>query len=438
MSWKKTARMLICLLLVRIFFPIRAQEVPSDVTPFVQLARLVKVSYYEDALMDESGDIVSLGESAEEKIKELPLGSGTIISRDGLILTNYHVCEIDDEFIYDEDREILYEAYPVNPAMFVYALKDNDPLKAPEFSYIATPVCLDEKHDIAILEIIADEDGNEIKKDYFTSVRVGNPFAMRINEDITIIGYPSKGGKTITITDGKFSGYYLDDRFVGLDGFIKTDAAMSPGNSGGAAMHKKRLIGVPTGVTPPASAGSDLGFIYPVTWAVKGLVVAKQKFGFSTPDIPVKWLKSRYNKDETLDRIYITGEIISAHSNNPLSANVIIARRDRTFEQINDLHIQLQLPLLADLIQQLRQSGLSVQDIAREFGISPDVVYCVEGEFFYEITQSDNDGFFILSAPRGKDVNVFVRKYGYHPVEKEEETKTGVTQSLKQIKLYRY
>lgn len=77
--------------------------------------------------------------------------------------------------------------------------------------------------------------------------RSGN---AEVGEDIFVIGFPSIGGSTITVSKGVVSGFTTD---VGVT-WVKTDASISGGNSGGAAVNVKGLmIGVPT----MASASED-------------------------------------------------------------------------------------------------------------------------------------------------------------------------------------
>jgi uncharacterized protein YkwD len=71
-----------------------------------------------------------------------------------------------------------------------------------------------------------------------------------VGEDIFVIGFPSIGGSSITVSKGVVSGFTQD---AGVT-WIKTDASISGGNSGGAAVNSKgELIGVPT----MASSGED-------------------------------------------------------------------------------------------------------------------------------------------------------------------------------------
>ncbi len=459
MSREKISIILTAFLLLSFSSFIGADDIPSNVTPHIRLGHLVKSSIYKNPVIRQNGknqEIINDGELIEETIMPAPAGSGTIISPDGLILTNRHVYRMTDSFKYDSDKKMLYKAAPVNINMLVYRLQDNDPLKPPVFQYIAAPISLDTKHDVALLKIIADKDGVKITKNDFAYVNIGNPFSMKLNESLTILGFPSKGGDTITITVGNFLGYYRHEQFPGLDGFIKTNAAMAPGNSGGAALNKGMLIGIPTAVTLPGLAGSDFGYINPVTWTLKALTIANQKYAYRTPAISGQWLESDYNTDETKDSLYVTGNIVSSHSGQPLSAEIVIARHDRTIEEIKMLHQRITIINTVFLIQQLYKRGVPIKNIAEKFKrpetdiekvvalkidkekLPPDIRRFMEGEFFYNNKQSDAKGFFILSIPRGRTVKVYVIKEGYRQAEKNVTIGTGISQDLGTIKVFKY
>ncbi len=436
--------------------PVITAEIPSDFTPYVRLGHLLKVSVYRNPILDPSGQgIVNPGELVREDGPiATPVGSGTIISAEGLILTNWHVYAIEDQVQYDPRSRILRVAQRASTTMLVYRLTDNDPLKVPIVQYRAAPVSLDEEHDTALLKIVEDAGGNPVDLRDLSFVTLGNPFGMKINTDLTVLGYPGKGGDTITITNGKFLGYYRDEGFPGQDGFIKTDAAMSPGNSGGAAVNERELIGVPTAVTLPQLAGSDMGYIHPVTWALKGLVVAQYKFGYHPPDIPLEWLTSPYNSDETAGSIFITGHILAANSERGVGSQVIAVRPDKTLEEIGLLHQELQSAALVFLMQQMDEYGVSAEDLSRRFEIpvdrvkeilaielsddtmSQDTRRYLGGEFYYTNSESDEDGFFILAVPRGEEVVLHVLKEGYFPFNKEVTARDGGFQDIGRLKIF--
>jgi len=453
MKYKYRLLILTILLLGQHLF---AQDIPQDMRPFVRLGRSVKILTFENPKFDQkSNKLTNIGQLTNLEMMNIPVGSGTVISSDGLILTNYHVFQMKDQLSYDESSNTIKMMKSDNSSMLVYILADNDPLKPPVLQYYAEPVSLDQDHDTALLKIVTDEDGNEITEKDFPCIPVGNPYSITLNNEMLILGYPAKGGNTITVTDGKFLGYYLNKKYMGKDGFIKTNAAMSPGNSGGTALHRNRMVGVPTAVTLPSLAGSDMGYIHPITWAAKVLTVAEKKYGFSVPEMPLQWFKNDYNTDETAENIYLTGTIISAHSRKPLAGLAIVARTDRTYEQIREIHQKVQEVFVIVMIQQMHKAGASVENIAAYLNIPvnkaeeiihstvslknlpPDVQNMLKGEFFYNITRADEDGFFIISAPRDKKLKLYMFQQDYYLADKIITSRSGRSQTLGKLKLYK-
>jgi hypothetical protein len=340
--------------------------------------------------------------------------------------------------------------------MLVYRLKNNDPLMAPEIQYLAAPVSLDKTHDTALLKIYAEVKGKKIKPSDLPYCPFGNPFSIKLNETITIIGYPAKGGDTITITEGKFLGFYRNRNFYGLDGFIKSDAAMSSGNSGGAALYRNEIVGVPTAVTPPVLAGSDMGYINPVTWAVKALTIARNKYEFNTQEIPLKWVLNDYNTDETRHHIYMTGWIVSSHSRHPLQAEILMTRSDRSLEQIQSLHLELQRYNRIRTIQAMHTQGSNPKDIAgklkmkvedvekiialksSEISFHPDVQSYTRGEFFYGVTRCDEKGFFILDVPRNQNVKFYAFADQHRTMVRSLDSGEGISNNLGKIMVFKY
>jgi S1-C subfamily serine protease len=75
-----------------------------------------------------------------------------------------------------------------------------------------------------------------------------------IGDALVIGGFPGIGGDTLTVTTGTVAGFEFDDQY------IKVDAAIFPGNSGGAALDSNgRLVGIPTSVA--TDEGGALGFL---------------------------------------------------------------------------------------------------------------------------------------------------------------------------------
>jgi S1-C subfamily serine protease len=164
-------------------------------------------------------------------------GSGTIISADGLILTNAHV--VDDR--YGDYTDLV-----------VAILKNTD--RPPELAYLAEIAAVDYGLDLAVIRIVSDLEGTPVSAE-LPFVTLGDSDSVEIGDGLQILGYPGIGGETVTFTEGAVSGFTTDR---GVDGraWIKTDATIAGGNSGGLGANELgELIGVPT----RASAGPDEG-----------------------------------------------------------------------------------------------------------------------------------------------------------------------------------
>lgn len=178
-------------------------------------------------------------------------GSGTIISDDGLILTNSHIIPQDEKYIHVDETGCLV----VLP----------DPITGqPDGVYLAHPIVLpniSDNYDLAYMNIYAayyDTDKGEYAGIYprkFPAFDTATECSVRLGELVRIFGYPAiSGGYSLTITDGIVSSFPGDDLIV-------TSAKISHGNSGGLAVDKNGcMIGVPSLVS--SDEAESLGIIY--------------------------------------------------------------------------------------------------------------------------------------------------------------------------------
>ncbi len=162
-------------------------------------------------------------------------GSGTIISQDGYVLTNYHV-------IGDMDMREHFEWHGI----FMTDVKSAD--LAPELNYWARYVAGDPLLDLAILRIEEYPDETPVPAGtVFPAIPVGDSHSLLPGDGLTVVGYPGISGATITFTQGIMSGWLGEDQVAGGRQWIKTDAKIAGGNSGGAAVNERgELIGIPT------------------------------------------------------------------------------------------------------------------------------------------------------------------------------------------------
>ena len=160
-------------------------------------------------------------------------GSGTILDESGFILTNNH-CVADEKGLYNKDGYIGI------------ALTD-DVKTYSQPQYLARVMARDAKLDLAVVKLEANLDGSALRKmPVLFPVRMGDSNALRLGDDVNVLGFPGVGGETITFTSGKVSGF-IDEDGDGLTDWIKTDALVNHGNSGGTAINASgEMIGVPT------------------------------------------------------------------------------------------------------------------------------------------------------------------------------------------------
>lgn len=157
------------------------------------------------------------------------VGSGVVIRRDGIILTNAHVVgEARQVRIGLADgRELDGQVLGRDPTVDVAVVRVNG---------TELPVAP-----------LADSDGLLVGQ---TAIAIGNPLGLER-----------------TVTRGVVSAINRSPRGFGLDGLIQTDAAISPGNSGGPLLDSRgRVIGINTAVIA-APGASGLGFAIPINLA---------------------------------------------------------------------------------------------------------------------------------------------------------------------------
>jgi Do/DeqQ family serine protease len=157
---------------------------------------------------------------------QIGTGSGVIISQDGYIVTNNHVVK--------------------EATQLEITLNNNK-------TYKAKLVGTDSKMDIALLKIEADE-----KLPYAT---FGNSDNLKVGEWVLAVGNPYN--LTSTVTAGIVSAKARDLSNNGIQSFIQTDAAVNPGNSGGALVNTRgELIGINTMIS--SQTGSYVGYSFAV------------------------------------------------------------------------------------------------------------------------------------------------------------------------------
>ncbi len=154
-------------------------------------------------------------------------GSGAIISPDGLILTNCQVAV--PRAIWDEnqfDYDLLIVAIP---------MAEGQP---PQPTYIAEVVQFDAALDLAVLRITETLDGSPVAPGSLRlpSVPMGDSEAVQTGESLQVLGYPDTAGSPLAALAARVTGF-SSGRGLSGRAWIRTDAAMSGGVSGGPAVN---------------------------------------------------------------------------------------------------------------------------------------------------------------------------------------------------------
>lgn len=179
-------------------------------------------------------------------------GSGVVMSTQGLILTNYHVVK-------GSARNGLMN----DDALALVAVNPDNLRGEAELTYFGSIVKVDPVLDLALVQIVGliDDPKAPLPTNLgLSAIPWGNSDALQIGDEISIFGFPALGGNTATYTRGAVAGF-LDADSDGIYEWIKTDAEINFGNSGGLATDALgRFVGVATAVNTDVSAGK-IGFV---------------------------------------------------------------------------------------------------------------------------------------------------------------------------------
>ncbi len=208
-------------------------------------------------------------------------GSGVIITKDGYIVTNNHVIDKADKIkvVLDDKR-----------------------------SYEAKLIGKDPSTDLAVLKI---------DNDNLHFVRYGNSDVVKVGEWVLAVGNPFDLTSTVTagIVSAKARNINIlrSKENMAIESFIQTDAAVNPGNSGGALVNLKgELIGINTAIATPNGTFTGYSFAVPVN-IVKKVIddlmqygeVQRALLGINIQDITAELAQEKNIKD--IKGVYIAG-----------------------------------------------------------------------------------------------------------------------------------
>ena len=173
-----------------------------------------------------------------ERMEQLGVGSGVIISEDGYIITNHHVVQGVRGREADEIRVLLGNG----------------------LEYTAELIGSDSKTDVAVLKV-------EVEAE-LPALTIANSDKLRVGDVVFAIGNPLDVGLTATQGIVSAKGRDQGGRILGpgsYENFIQTDAAINLGNSGGALIDAKgRLVGINTAIVSGSGGSLGIGFAIPL------------------------------------------------------------------------------------------------------------------------------------------------------------------------------
>ena len=200
--------------------------------------------------------------SLDETGQVLGNGSGSIISEDGLILTNAHVAKPSAPGLGSEEEG--------DPASYQIALVggEDDRPAAPE--YVAETIVADGVLDLAVMQITADIDGNPVDAedlDLPEPLPIADSDELRTGDEITALGFPGVAHvattedferRALTVTRGVVSTFLQQLPVDENRAWIDSDIRIGSGNSGGASINPSgELVGINTAVVTEATVADS-------------------------------------------------------------------------------------------------------------------------------------------------------------------------------------
>jgi serine protease Do len=199
----------------------------------IQSTKLIPRVVVEDPMMQMFRRQFGLGAPSARPETQRGLGSGFVVNRSGVVLTNNHVVAGADEVWVQLADERRFEARVVG----------SDP-----------------STDVAVIKL------NRPPGDLHAA-QLGNSEQVRVGDYVLAIGNPLGLGQTVTMGIVSAKNRVLGGRVTQYEDFIQTDAAINQGNSGGPLFNfKGEVIGINSAILNPAVA-MNVGFAIPINLA---------------------------------------------------------------------------------------------------------------------------------------------------------------------------
>lgn len=242
-------------------------------------------------------------------------GSGVILDDQGYIVTNNHVVQGADKVQVTLNDKRVFDA-----------------------KIIGT----DPSTDLALLKIEAEN---------LSPIVIGNSDDLRVGEWVLAVGNPFNLTSTVTagIVSAKGRNLNMSSGQMKIESFIQTDAAVNPGNSGGALVDLNgELVGINSAIA--SQTGSFAGYAFAIPVSIMTKIVSDLKFygsvqrallGIMISDISDEFAKA--NNINRLDGVYVVevGESGGAKEAGMQNGDVIIAVDDAKVKSVAEIQDKL-------------------------------------------------------------------------------------------------
>lgn len=307
---------------------------------------------------------------------QIGMGSGVIISEDGYIVTNNHVIQ--------------------NATALEITMNNNK-------SYKAKLIGTDSKMDIALLKVDADE-----KLPYIV---FGDSDNIKVGEWVLAVGNPYNLNSTVTA--GIVSAKARDLSNQGIQSFIQTDAAVNPGNSGGALVNTRgELIGINTMISSPTGSYAGYSFAVPSN-VTRKIIEDLMEFGNvqrGVLGVEGRELNSAFSKEIGIDETqgFYVGNVTKnsgAEKAGIEKGDIIVAIDNKDVKSFSDLTLHLNTNRPNDfvevtVIRKGKTKNISVQLTKKEF-----LNYEFNGIAFEDIDAADKKRFNLKEGIKIKKLN---------------------------------
>jgi Do/DeqQ family serine protease len=316
------------------------------------------------------------GYRGNQEQTQIGTGSGVIISEDGYIVTNNHVIQ--------------------NATALEITMNNNK-------SYKAKLIGTDSKMDIALLKVDADE-----KLPYIV---FGDSDNIKVGEWVLAVGNPYNLNSTVTA--GIVSAKARDLSNQGIQSFIQTDAAVNPGNSGGALVNTRgELIGINTMISSPTGSYAGYSFAVPSN-VTRKIIEDLMEFGNvqrGVLGVEGRELNSAFSKEIGINETqgFYVGNVTKnsgAEKAGIEKGDIIVAIDNKDVKSFSDLTLHLNTKRPNDfvevtVIRKGKTKNISVQLTKKEF-----LNYEFNGIAFEDINAADKKRFNLKEGIKIKKLN---------------------------------